>query len=256
MYFYFYDKITQDKRCTALVSSFETKLVDLGIAGRTEKLSLFKNAAELVEQGVKTGAKTLVAVGDDATFLNLIPLAAKHHLTFGFLPVVPNSRFAKILGLPAGTEACVSLSRRITVTCDLGKINDTYFFGSLTVINNNNLSLRCDQMYSVKSNTPENLIQIMNLGDVFGKNLKKLNNISDGKLEVVITEKTKGGYLKKFKEKKKNSVIFAKSIEAVSPKDQTSTLVADGICTVNTPCTISVVPQALHLIVGKDRLIN
>src|SRR3989339_130225 len=231
MYFYFYDKITQDKRCTALVSSFETKLVDLGIAGRTEKLSLFKNAAELVEQGVKTGAKTLVAVGDDATFLNLIPLAAKHHLTFGFLPVVPNSRFAKILGLPAGTEACVSLSRRITVTCDLGKINDTYFFGSLTVINNNNLSLRCDQMYSVKSNTPENLIQIMNLGDVFGK------------------------YLKKFKEKKKNSVIFAKSIEAVSPKDQTSTLVADGICTVNTPCTISVVPQALHLIVGKDRLI-
>ena len=62
MYFYFYDTFVSDKKNEQLLGKIENRLIELGINGRTEKLTVLKNMKELIEDAIKKGAHTIVAV--------------------------------------------------------------------------------------------------------------------------------------------------------------------------------------------------
>ena len=47
MYFYFYDTFVSDKKNEQLLGKIENRLIELGINGRTEKLTVLKNMKEL-----------------------------------------------------------------------------------------------------------------------------------------------------------------------------------------------------------------
>ena len=88
---------------------------------------------ELVESALSSGAKTLVAMGDDETFQELLQIiAGKKDIVLGFLPLVKNSVIASVLGLGSLEDACRAIAQRRTEQFDLGQINRNYFFTDLS----------------------------------------------------------------------------------------------------------------------------
>ncbi|MFH1426477.1 MAG: diacylglycerol kinase family protein [Candidatus Kerfeldbacteria bacterium] len=257
MYFYFYDKFTADKQYEQVLTLIETRLIELGINGRVEKLSIFKNARELIEDGIKKGAHTVVAVGDDRTFATLVNIVAPYDVTLGYIPMIEGSRFAEVLGIPTGEEACTTLSRRLFTTTDLGKVNDYYFLGSVELPSHTNLKITCDKQYTVQTTSDTNRVRVMNMGDILGEGAPRLAYASDGKLELVISPVVEGGMLRRKKKHSgvKESVFPVTHID-VDADGETLSVNADGVSTINTPCEIDVVTRSQKIIVGKDRQIE
>lgn len=254
MYFYFYDKLVQDKKYEAVLMKIETRLIDQGINGRIEKLSIFKNARALVEDAIKKGAQTIVAVGDDRTFATIVNIVAPYNVTLGFIPIAEGSRFARVLGMESGDAACEALSRRLCENVDLGHVQDFYFIGALRAAVGAPLQLRCDNQYTVQTTQHTNTVEIMNMGDVLGS--ARLFPAHDKKLTVVIAPEVGGGFFSRRKRDiHSETVLTAKQIEVTS-LGETATLAADDVATFNTPCTVEVVPHALKVIVGRDRLLK
>ncbi|PIW36502.1 MAG: hypothetical protein COW24_04805 [Candidatus Kerfeldbacteria bacterium CG15_BIG_FIL_POST_REV_8_21_14_020_45_12] len=256
MYFYFYDKLTQDKQFESQLTTLETRLIDLGINGRVEKLSIFKNAKELIEDGIKKGAHTVIAVGDDHTFTTAVNVVAPYDVTFGFIPLAPGSRYAKLLGMPVAEAAVDVLSKRRTLEVDLGKIGDYYFFGALQLPAAAELRLQCDEQYTVSPTSQTNRISILNAGDVLTSSTPLLADPSDGRLSLNITPQVNGGLLsRKTKTNGRASVFPAQRID-IDSTGETLKVSVENVFSVNTPCVAEIVPAQMKIIVGKGRLLD
>jgi len=87
MYYYIYDNYLTDKKYEKELDKIKTRLLDLEIQGKHEKLTLLKSIDELVKDEIKRGATTVVAVGNDKTFLKLVDVIAQSGVTLGLIPV-------------------------------------------------------------------------------------------------------------------------------------------------------------------------
>lgn len=260
MYFYFYDKFTQDKKYEQSLTAIETRLIDLGINGRIEKLSIFKNAKELIDDAVKKGAHTIVAVGDDTTFANVINIVAKYDVTVGFIPIVDGSKFGELFGVLPGEEACNILSKRLCEVVDLGCVQEKFFIGALEAPRPSLLKLTCDDKYSIHTSDTTNVLQVLNMGAIIGYDEPRLSDPADGKLEVVIAPTLKPGLMSKMKMTKKSKrdsgmheSIFLCDKLSIESTGETASITIDGMTSVNTPCEVKVIPEALKIIVGRER---
>lgn len=252
MYFYFYDKLTQDKKYEHLLISVETRLIDLGLNGRVEKLSIFKNAREIIRDAVKKGAKTIVAVGDDKTFTTVVNMVAGQNVILGFIPVEPGV-FSKLLGIPVGEAACEVLSKRLYETVDLGCVQDFYFMGAAVGTTTTQTLLRCDDAYTVT--IPANTsVTFGSVGDVFNSDAA-LDTTRDGKLHAQLHTTVAPTGLFRRKGQTYPSIVRARTIAVACPEGDL-TLLADRNMTFHTPCNITVAPAALKVIVGRDRLLG
>ena len=200
MYFYLYDTFLKEKKYAGSLTKIENRLIDLGINGKTEKMSVLKSAKEVVGDAIKGGAKTIIAVGDDQTFAEALNIVAAHKsIVLGFIPIVEGN-IAKTLGIPAKEGACDVLSARIVSKIDLGKVNSHYFFSALEISQNNGLSIECDGKYTVKPVSTTVNISIRNFGLVLTKkDLQKsdVHNPCDGFLDIVFTQDKVGSIFKK-----------------------------------------------------------
>ena len=108
-------------------------LTEHQISGEVHRITRLRNMHELVESALSSGAKTLVAMGDDETFQELLQIiAGKKDIVLGFLPLVKNSVIASVLGLGSLEDACRAIAQRRTEQFDLGQINRNYFFTDLS----------------------------------------------------------------------------------------------------------------------------
>ena len=260
MYYYIYDSFLNDKKYISELHRIEARLMDLGINGRIEKLTLLKSLREIVEEAVKKGASTIVAVGNDETVSKIISFLPNLSVTLGIIPIGENNSIANILGLPQGAAACDTLSARITEKIDLGKANDSYFIASLEIPAQREVVIDCGN-YFVSPLSNSGLINICNI-DNLAKNPQnegqpRRSNPKDGILEAVIRESSSGhdGLMSLFKKKQftKDSVFPFKKIKIKCSKECLA-VVADGQTTIKTPVTVEVAPKKLRVIVGKNRM--
>jgi diacylglycerol kinase family enzyme len=119
MYLYIYDNFLTEKKYQTQLYRIENRLVDLGIKGRVIRLNILKNMAEVVEDGIKQGVKTVVVIGNDLSFSKIINIIADKDVTLGIIPVDDKSKIAKILGIPPLAAACEILAQRIVKKIDL-----------------------------------------------------------------------------------------------------------------------------------------
>lgn len=249
MYLYLYDSFLAAKKFEGVVTRIENRLIDLGINGRVEKLSLLKNAQELLLDGIKEGAKTIVAVGNDATFRRVFSIIASHPVALGYIPI-GQQPIARILGIPPDEKACDVLSKRIIEKVDLGRVNDQYFFLSLEVPKAEGVVLECNGSFRVMPRRYGERIQICNFGHVISGRIDALHNPRDGRFEAVFQSAERKGFRKR---EKLDSVFSVRRLRIRSDARDVS-LVADGDRRISTPATVEVVPNRLKLIVGKNRL--
>ena len=255
MYFYIYDSFLSDKKYENVLARIEARILELGINGRIEKLTILKNLKELVVDAIKKGADTVVAVGDDRIISKVVSIIAQYSkVTLGIIPLGPENKIAQILGIPEGEQACDILSKRIIKKVDLGKVNDIYFISSLE-ITKGNIKMECDGQYQVEPQFSEGSISICNFGNIFKETKlakKDISNPQDGILEAVIFSPNKGFNIFK-KYYKRDSVFPIKKVK-IKCETECVPLLLDGQIVVKTPATVEVAPKKLNIIVGRSRM--
>jgi diacylglycerol kinase family enzyme len=241
MYQYIYDAFLLGNKYSKILTLIENRLADLGLNGRRERLNLFKDPKELIVEGIKRGVKTVVVIGNDITLNRVINAAGELDVTLGFIPVGPNNKIAKVLGIEEGAPACDCLSNRLVQKIDLGKINEHYF---LSHVQTSSVNLKCGSKYCITS-VKTNQIEILNL-----PTFDATADPQDGYLEARLKPLNRN-FFTKSKNKERESFFPVKKIFLESRKE--TPILVDGLKVVNTPAKIQILPKKLKIIVGKRR---
>jgi diacylglycerol kinase family enzyme len=257
MYVYFYDSSLNARQWANTLAKIETRLTNLGISGKIYRLSPLRNLEQLIDDEIRAGAQTLVAVGNDATVTALIPLIARRDATLGIIPLGQDTTIASQLGIPSSEEACNTLAARKLERLDLGRINLTYFLGGIT-ISGAEISIECDDRYTMAINDPNARVAIRNLPPLDGN--VPINGHSfdpqDGYLEIFIQSDGQYGQRRHWWSRSTSTtlptIIPFKKI--VIRSKESVPVIADGQRVHKTPVKVEVIPKKLKVIVGKDRL--
>ena len=244
MYFYLFDSFLQDRRYQTEVLRLESRLAQLGLQGRTEKMTILKNVQEAATSAIKRGATTVVAVGNDLTVTKLLPIVIEHGLPLGIIPFGQPNTIAEYLGLPNGVPAADALSRRITKKLDVGQADSQYFLlqARLTAP----AKIKCDGRYTVETLDPRDGCLIANLGsgDPYGQP-------NDNRLELIVQPHSTGW---SWGQKQYSAAsVFPVHQAMVQDAGDSAAVVLDGQITLKAPTTIGVAKKKLQVIVGPRR---
>lgn len=252
MYSYLFDSTLNEKRYESEIGRIEFRLIELGLNGRMDRLSILKNMRELIEGAIQRGATTVVVVGDDATVAKAVSIVAPYDVTLGIIPVGKRQTIANALGIPSGVAACDVLSRRIVRTIDLGKANEQYFLFSIDVPAND-VTVECDGHFRVSLLGLPRPFSICNFmpksqpGDAATD-----CNPEDGQLEAIINEpKTGWGMFARPATAGRTVLPFKRA--TITSGTSSVPLMLDGQTVVKTPTKVEVAPRKLRVIVGRDR---
>ncbi len=252
MYVYLYDNFLRHKRFAADIKTMEIRLTDYGIAGKILRINNYTDAKPIIEDEVKRGAKTVVIVGNDDSFGQILSRAATVPITFGFLPVGPNNSIAEILGITPGTLAVDVLSRRRRQLLDIGWANNWCFIGQLR-IPPAKVEVTYDERFTVRA---KDLLEVVvcNLKPYVFKSgqpsdPEKIVHPQDGKLEAFLRPLTKRrwwGYMGE------EPSVFPFE-EMVIRGEKPFMVEADGKVSKEIKLTIRLAHHKIDLIVGRER---
>lgn len=256
MHVYIYDSYVNQKKYDNIVARIETRITDLGLNGKIFRLGIMNSIDEVVENEIKKGAKTIVAVGNDFIFNKVINSAAKlysrnisnKNVPIGFIPIGnEDNTLAKILGINNSENACNTLSARRIEKVILGKANNNYFLTTAS-INTRGTILEIDENFSIENHEPGEVLITNQQTNTPENNKKKATN----NLKLVIkTRETKKIIPIRHGPINKTVLPFSK-LKIINKK---SPLIIDGSVKINTPVEISQAKEKLNLIVGKERTI-
>ncbi|MFA5995976.1 MAG: hypothetical protein WCW27_02150 [Patescibacteria group bacterium] len=245
MFFYFYDTFVTQNKHAALLNQIESRIIELGINGRVEKLTALRNMKELLESGLKQGAHTVVVLGNDSTMFRTINVLAQHsQIALGYIPFPDPTPLGQWLGITSALDGCNVLSRRITTVTNLAKANQTFFLGTLTLNEARDTKIRCDDKFDVTCHADINSVIISNS---HSKSQKLLLEIKPRKI--------KTAFLSKQNIPQTATKILTNKI-IINHLEQPLAVLLDNEITLKTPITITLKPKQLKLIVGKNRLIR
>ncbi len=251
MYYYIYDNFVQDKDHVKELAAVENRLADFGITGTIGRLSLFRDAHELIHDEVKRGAKTVVAVGNDGTLKKVLEAVIATRVTLGFIPLGEPCTFAKLFGIPIGVAACDVLARRTILTLDVGKVNGRIFLSRLR-IPEGMCTISCEGRFRVETRSV-GALQIKNIGWIDGEEAPEIGNPVDGYLEAVIDAEEKQGWFKKPIMRRSQLVIKKAVIEASGTAPIAAFIDEEKYA--QQRFEISILPKRLKMIVGKERMV-
>lgn len=252
MFFYLYDSFVLDQKYESTVSRIESRVIELGINGRVEKLTPLRNLKEILEHGIKQKAHTIVIVGNDSTLLRAINIVAPHDIVLGYIPLNPTSTLSQLLGILDPLEGCDILSRRIIKEVNLIKANQNYFLTAAYIENAIGLRMQCDNQFTLSIKTETTGVTIHNLGDILNGSLDiPLSHASS--ITVHIKESPmRQGWLKQQVISKPNSCFAVKKIQ-LQHEETPIPIVLDQETTLKTPLTLVLKPKQQKIIMGKDR---
>jgi diacylglycerol kinase family enzyme len=245
MYYYLYDSYLTDKKYIATLAKTESKLTDMGINGKINRLSFLKNIPQILREEVNQGVKTIVVVGNDRTLNQIINIAIDLNVTFGYIPIGQPDNIARILGLPQGEEACHILSSRIINKLDVAEVNDNNYFLTALELSGDRTTINCDDSYFINLEPKNNFITLNNLAE----QSKLIRQTNQGQLTLVIRSQQKSF----FKTKETFSVFKCQKLKVTSPQPVPALLV-DEKKILKTPLEIRILPEKIRMIVGKKRL--
>ncbi len=254
MHVYIYDTFVSDKKHMNKVSRVETRITDLGLNGKIVRLGLISSVSDAIENEIKKGAKTIIAVGDKQILNQAVNAMAQllahetigESVPLGFIPVGKKDLLtADFLGVGSAELACDILSQRRIETLDLGQANNNYFLFS-AVVPTEYTTIEIDENYTIEIKEPGE-IGVVNLP--LGFTLPQTDG-ADGSLELVIKTAQGKKYLPG-KRGSSNQGIFAfNKLRVINKKHP---VLLDGAKKLTAPVDIQVAPMKISLIVGKDR---
>jgi len=242
---YIYDDFLNKSKYNRAINRLEIKLTDLGLNGKIVRLGAIKNIHDAVENEIKNGAKTIIAVGNNETIFKTAAAVIEHQ-ALSFIPqktlffVIPISKednsIANALGIKKEEEACnILLARRIK-KIDIGVAGRNYFIEKAEMEAENTVLEIDGYTMEVKEKGIISIINLSQNANIIGNKSPKPN---DGKLDIHIKTKSRD-----------ESFLSVKTLKIAS-KGQT--LYLDDSVEIKTPVELGVIPGGLEIIVGKDR---
>lgn len=244
MHVYIYDDFLDKGKYNKTINRIEIRLTDLSLNGKIIRLGGIKNIKGAIQNEVKLGAKTIIAVGNNQTINKIIGAIIDTDLygdfqkktLLGIIPVGDDNSIASSFGVKNEMEACnILLARRIE-QIDLGLAGKYYFLNQAsiqslgTTIEVNGCSLEVQEKGEIS------IINLLN--NQQSETLK--SNPHDGLLDIYI--KTK---------KKDETNLKADKIRISNPEHK---LIIDGVLEVDTPIELGVLKNQVNIIVGRDRV--
>ena len=239
-YAYLYDERLNDRKYDREVSRLEAEISRKGLNGRVGKFALFRHARDIVADLMRSGAQTLVVVGDDKTLFTAIGALGEFSPMIGFVPILGDGPVAKSLGLPKGIASVDTLTARFNETIDLGLVGARAFLSEL-LVDGPGISLHVDKLFKI-SPPPGGSLCIRNLGSD--------TDAHDGQLDVFVLPAP---------DRRRFSWSRGVSTEQTHLQFKTARLerTVAGACTVDglpmegESLELSIKPQALKMITGR-----
>ena len=227
-----------------MLIELEKTVVELGINGPFIRLTPLKTIQDTLSSHNHKDAQTIIGVGGDALFFDLLDFACNRPLTLGMVALVP-SPILRHLGISEGLSGCRTVAQRITKPIDCGKINQRYFFSQVSIPASYQISL--DGRFQLQMDGSEQSIA-NDFFTVINIDFNRVQPPSTHSLRLEIIRKSK----KLFRSENKNcgSFIFS-TLKIFGAGD--SPIIADGQKSFKPPVEISIAPGALKMIVGKNR---
>ena len=242
MYCYVYDEALQDRRFERELAQIETRLTDLGIAGKIARLALFRNPAEVIRDEISGGVTTVVAVGNDTTLRRVLDAVGDTKTVVALLPIGPQGGMTELLGVPVGVSACDVLSARIVEELDLGEVNGKRFLQSVHI--------ECPQFVVYHGSdytiTPQRKTSI-EVRNFSAPDDAGIQSPVDGRLSLILRVQKPG-----FFQKKTSLGIIPFADMGIVCKENTIALV-DGERMEAKDFIFRVIPKALRLVTGRGR---
>lgn len=245
MNIYIYDDYLSKPKYGRIINRVEIRLTDLGLNGKIIRLGAIKNIRDVIQNEIKNGAKTIVAVGNNQTVNKIIGSVIDNELygffqkniLFSIIPIGDDNSIADSLGIKKEEEACNILLARRVKKIDIGMVNNYYFLNKATIPCQDSV-IEIAGQYSLESQE-KGIISVFNLKSSASddKNLK-INPI-DGKLDIYI------------KNKDRDSTFI--SVSKIKISNNKHPLTLDNTIEIKTPAEISVISGKLNVVVGKDR---
>lgn len=247
-------------------STFQNKVIshleDLSIVGEVVKANPIQKPEELCQMGLKKGYNTIVIVGTDTVISTLGAIVAKNRATLGIIPTDAKSSFYNLIGAQNWEEAASSLPKRRVEVFDMGEVGMSKFFLTYVKI----LSSKKGKSAQVKIKFSNYEIDVPSLeitvanGPLEGINSKiTRQSFSDGLLDIYIStklERKKDSIFSTIFKKESqgptfSSLFHAKKIKIIGADQILNIVTPDGKILSKTPSEISIVPQAIKIIVKK-----
>jgi len=243
MHVYIYDDYLNKNKYNKIINRIEIRLTDLGLNGKIIRLGGIKNIKSAIQNEVRLGAKTIIAVGNNQTINKIIGAIIDNNIygdfqkntLLGIIPVGGDNSIAQSFGIKDEEEACNILLARRVEKIDLGLAGQHYFLNQ-AVIQSLGAILKIND-YSLEI-TSRGEVRIINLLSDQKEKIK--SNPHDGQLEVVIRTKQKD-----------ESFFTIKKLIISHPEAK---LLLDDVVEVATPVEIGIMKDKVNIIVGKDRL--
>jgi len=246
MYYYVYDEFVQDPKAERELSLIETRLTDLGIAGKIARLALFRDPKELIRDEIRKGAKTIIAVGNDLTLRKVIDAVAGFDVVVGLIPFgKEHNTIADLIGMPSGPEACDVLSARILHELDLGSMNGQRFLHSVSWPSVANVEIECDKQFRL---TPYRTCEIVVRNLALPEDDVRAADPTDGRLEVVVRVAQRSWFGKK---KSATTIVPVERVTIKSAKNVGGYV--DGEVFEGTEFLLESLPRQVKVITGKAR---
>jgi len=244
MYVYIYDDFLDSSRYNKTINKIEIRLTDLGLNGKIIRLGGIKNIKGTIQNEIKLGTNTFVAVGNNQTVNKIISAIIssetygdlRDRTLLGIIPVGGDNSIANSFGIKNELDACNILLARRVEKIDLGLVSGHYFLNEAVVqsidtrININDYSLESSE---------KGKIRIINLLSSADENI--ISNPHDGLLDIVI------------KVKKRTEAVLRTNRLTINSSHN---ILIDGTIEIESPADISVMKNKINIVVGKNRLFD
>lgn len=243
MHVYIYDEYLNKPKYNRAINRLEIRLTDLGLNGKIIRLGGIKNIKGTIQNEIKLGAKTIIAVGNNQTVNKIIGSIIDTEIygdfqkktLLGLIPVGDDNSIAQSFGIKNIDEACNILLARRVEKIDLGLVGNYYFLNQAS-IQSAGTSLEIDDYILEIEEKGE--VRIINLLSDPKEKIK--SNPHDGKLDILIRTR-----------KRDESLITVKKVKINNANEK---LIVDGVFEVTTPVEVGIMKDKVNVIVGKDRM--
>jgi len=244
MHVYIYDDYLAKGKYNKAINRMEIRITDLGLNGKILRLSGIKNVKAAIENEIRLGAKTIVAVGNNQTVNKIIGAIInadvyeefQKNTVLGIIPIGDDTSIASSFGIKDEENACNVLLARRVKKIDLGAVANFYFLKQLK-IKGRGTTVKINNFEIEASDKAE--VNIINLLDDKKDKIPK-SSPYDGLLDVFI----KNG---------KNDLTFLQSKKIIIENINKEKILIDEILEIETPAEIGILKSAITVIVGKER---
>ncbi|MFA7087880.1 MAG: diacylglycerol kinase family protein [Patescibacteria group bacterium] len=243
MHVYIYDDYLNKSKYNKTINRIEIRLTDLGLNGKILRLGGIKNIKGAIQNEIRLGAKTIVAVGNNQTVGKIIGSIIDSNsspefpkkIVLGIIPVGNDNSIAHSFGIKNEEAACNILLARRVEKIDLGLIGGHYFLNQATIQSMGTI-LKIDD-YTIEI-TKKGEVKIINLLSDKDQTIK--SNPHDGLLDIYIRT-----------QKKDWTYLTAKKLKITNPENK---ILIDGVLEIETPAEVTITRDLVHAIVGKERM--